>query len=221
MLRKCERCREEKEQFYFKGKKLVCKKCEREKLKTKIKKFEDKNLGLIALDCNLDKIYVIGKFFNFNYYTTVNDAVRLVENRIAQVYNSDTIYIVKSEEDIIIKEEVLERDRYICYYCGKFGNTVDHLVPKSKGGEYTHDNLVCACQKCNCKKDNISEEEFRDIKIRLRRERERKIEDIKRNKERDVNMKINEVVNRNVNNEMSKLDRMLQEVKNKNKCKWL
>ena len=43
-----------------------------------------------------------------------------------------------------------------CAYCGiKFRNlTQDHLIPLSKGGNYTKDNIVPSCRACNCKKNN-------------------------------------------------------------------
>ncbi len=54
------------------------------------------------------------------------------------------------------RQNVIWRDKNICQYCGnKFSIeklTVDHLVPKSRGGENTWTNLVAACKKCNQKK---------------------------------------------------------------------
>jgi len=52
------------------------------------------------------------------------------------------------------------RDNYTCAYCGKRCNddeiTIDHVIPSSKGGEWTWDNLVTCCLECNRKKkDNI------------------------------------------------------------------
>jgi 5-methylcytosine-specific restriction endonuclease McrA len=54
------------------------------------------------------------------------------------------------------KKNVLMRDRYVCQYCGKHNSklTVDHIIPKSYGGENTWLNTVTACQKCNTKKGN-------------------------------------------------------------------
>jgi 5-methylcytosine-specific restriction endonuclease McrA len=51
-----------------------------------------------------------------------------------------------------------ERDQYKCRYCGKdlkndSGNlSLDHVVPKSKGGKNNDDNLVTACAMCQWKK---------------------------------------------------------------------
>lgn len=53
------------------------------------------------------------------------------------------------------KRNVLKRDKYTCCYCGSKSNlTVDHVIPKSRGGGTNWENLVAACRKCNNKKDN-------------------------------------------------------------------
>jgi hypothetical protein len=55
-----------------------------------------------------------------------------------------------------IRIKVLQRDAYTCAYCGDVAAEVDHVYPKSKGGEDTLDNLVAACRSCNSrKKDTI------------------------------------------------------------------
>jgi hypothetical protein len=53
---------------------------------------------------------------------------------------------------------VFERDGYKCYKCGKqltrFDATLDHLVPVSKGGDNSYDNLSTCCLQCNSKRRN-------------------------------------------------------------------
>lgn len=44
------------------------------------------------------------------------------------------------------------RDGRRCAYCGGPGDTVDHVVPRSRGGSGHWDNLVCACRVCNNRK---------------------------------------------------------------------
>ncbi|MFQ6617067.1 MAG: HNH endonuclease, partial [Fidelibacterota bacterium] len=65
-------------------------------------------------------------------------------------------------EDIILsRKNILKRDRHRCQYCGN-GNvplTVDHVIPKVKGGLESWDNLVCACIECNNRKGNRTPEE--------------------------------------------------------------
>lgn len=52
------------------------------------------------------------------------------------------------------KREVLRRDNYICQYCGKHVPqlTIDHIIPRSQGGEHKWSNLVAACPACNHRK---------------------------------------------------------------------
>jgi len=59
----------------------------------------------------------------------------------------------------LTKKNVLLRDDYTCQYCGLRGErmmTVDHVVPRSRGGPSTWENLVCACMRCNNRKNNRS-----------------------------------------------------------------
>ena len=54
---------------------------------------------------------------------------------------------------------VFLRDRFCCQYCGQsFAThdlTFDHVIPKSKGGQTTWDNVVAACSPCNLRKGNL------------------------------------------------------------------
>jgi 5-methylcytosine-specific restriction endonuclease McrA len=54
----------------------------------------------------------------------------------------------------ITRRAVFARDRWTCQYCGhERGNlTVDHVIPRSKGGESTWDNIVTCCAPCNRRK---------------------------------------------------------------------
>ena len=50
---------------------------------------------------------------------------------------------------------VFLRDRFSCQYCGEKGDlTFDHLIPRSKGGRTTWQNVVTACSVCNLAKAN-------------------------------------------------------------------
>ncbi|WP_050613316.1 HNH endonuclease [Bacillus testis] len=49
-----------------------------------------------------------------------------------------------------LKERVLKRDKYTCQYCGKYGDTIDHLIPQSVYKIFTTEEMaVCACKRCN------------------------------------------------------------------------
>lgn len=51
-----------------------------------------------------------------------------------------------------IRAEILKRDNYICEYCGKEADSVDHIRPVCKGGTDDAANLVSSCRRCNSKK---------------------------------------------------------------------
>ena len=44
------------------------------------------------------------------------------------------------------------RDRYRCAYCGGRADTIDHVVPRSRGGAHSWQNCVASCAKCNHRK---------------------------------------------------------------------
>jgi 5-methylcytosine-specific restriction endonuclease McrA len=55
----------------------------------------------------------------------------------------------------ITRRAVFARDRWTCQYCGSRSNlTVDHVVPRSKGGPSSWENIVASCAPCNRRKGN-------------------------------------------------------------------
>src|SRR5262245_1621073 len=63
------------------------------------------------------------------------------------------------------RTHILMRDRYRCQYCGVRGNTfeltLDHIVPRSRGGHTVPENLCAACFPCNQRKGDRTPEEAR------------------------------------------------------------
>ena len=61
------------------------------------------------------------------------------------------------------RRNILARDKMMCQYCGIKCNsktaTLDHVMPKSRGGANSWDNIVTACHRCNNKKDNRTPQE--------------------------------------------------------------
>jgi 5-methylcytosine-specific restriction endonuclease McrA len=47
---------------------------------------------------------------------------------------------------------LMHRDRYRCAYCGGRAETIDHVVPRSRGGAHSWTNCVACCAKCNHRK---------------------------------------------------------------------
>ncbi len=55
----------------------------------------------------------------------------------------------------VSRREVFRRDQHTCQYCGHTKRlTIDHVIPRSKGGTHTWDNVVTACESCNSAKGN-------------------------------------------------------------------
>ena len=61
------------------------------------------------------------------------------------------------------RKNILMRDRYTCQYCGKVMQsgelTLDHVIPRSRSGETTWENLVACCHTCNNRKGNRTPDE--------------------------------------------------------------
>jgi 5-methylcytosine-specific restriction endonuclease McrA len=84
------------------------------------------------------------------------------------------VYFVKIPRRIalpVTRRGVLSRDHYTCQYCGvsppRKHLTVDHVLPRSRGGKTTWENVVTACEKCNGRKGSRTPTE---ANMRLRTE---------------------------------------------------
>ena len=52
----------------------------------------------------------------------------------------------------VSRRAVMARDAHQCQYCGARADSIDHVVPRSKGGPHSWDNVVAACRPCNVRK---------------------------------------------------------------------
>jgi 5-methylcytosine-specific restriction endonuclease McrA len=52
----------------------------------------------------------------------------------------------------VTRAGILRRDQRRCAYCGSRGDTIDHVVPKSRGGKHSWENCVACCARCNARK---------------------------------------------------------------------
>ena len=53
------------------------------------------------------------------------------------------------EGTVATRRGVLRRDNHECAYCGKAAATVDHVIPRSRGGDDSWENMVACCLRCN------------------------------------------------------------------------
>jgi len=68
---------------------------------------------------------------------------------------------------VLSRKNILKRDNHTCQYCGVHSTrlTIDHIVPRQKGGPDTWENLVTACVPCNTQKGHKSVSE---VKMKLK-----------------------------------------------------
>lgn len=59
------------------------------------------------------------------------------------------------------RRAVFARDTWTCQYCGARAETVDHVVPRSRGGVHAWGNVVAACRRCNTRKRDKTPAEAR------------------------------------------------------------
>jgi 5-methylcytosine-specific restriction endonuclease McrA len=64
------------------------------------------------------------------------------------------------------RRAVFARDNHKCQYCHAPAENIDHVVPRSRGGTHTWDNVVAACKACNARKEDRM---LHEINMRLRR----------------------------------------------------
>ncbi len=54
----------------------------------------------------------------------------------------------------LTRRAVFVRDGHRCQYCGASAESIDHVVPTSRGGEHVWENVVASCRRCNSAKED-------------------------------------------------------------------
>lgn len=93
-------------------------------------------------------------------FKVANPELELYKPSIIRVKKNMKVDFHKTK---LSRENVFKRDNYTCVYCpcdDRKKLTIDHVIPKSRGGKDTWENLVTACFDCNQEKDDLSLEEY-------------------------------------------------------------
>jgi len=57
------------------------------------------------------------------------------------------------------RRAVFARDNHCCQYCGGQADSIDHVMPRSRGGEHVWENVAAACRPCNLRKRDRTPDE--------------------------------------------------------------
>jgi len=82
-------------------------------------------------------------------------------DRPAVIILSRYVRVPMSRRVPVTRRGVLRRDDHRCGYCGKAASTIDHVLPRSRGGADSWENLVACCLRCNNLKSDRTPQEMR------------------------------------------------------------
>ena len=99
------------------------------------------------------------------------EIIREYDSVHSKYFNAAVVRLVVPSPDPYIifrkqkfsKKNIFLRDRFSCQYCTRMlsmrDGTIDHVLPRSKGGKTNYLNCVAACKPCNSRKDNKTPEQ--------------------------------------------------------------
>lgn len=64
------------------------------------------------------------------------------------------VHVPRQYRVAVNRRTVFARDGWRCQYCGAMAENLDHVIPRSKGGPHTWENVVAACRRCNTRKED-------------------------------------------------------------------
>jgi len=105
----------------------------------------------------------------------IREKAEVIENGRGDIHSVTSVFDVPSvirlthfirrprRQRKLTKHEVFQRDRYRCQYCGQESKdlTLDHVIPRRRGGEHRWENVVSACIRCNREKAGRTPDEAR------------------------------------------------------------
>lgn len=123
----------------------------------------------------MSKALVLNATYEPLCVVSVRRAVVLVLNQKAEVLHA-TEQLLRSERSSIAAPSVIRlahfvkvpfraraalnrravfaRDNSRCQYCGEAAESIDHVIPRSRGGQHVWENVVAACRPCNGRKED-------------------------------------------------------------------
>ena len=107
---------------------------------------------------NAKKAIIMMLLDKVDYVEKTNIFINSVNSKLLlpSIVKLKSYIYIKKRKLSLTRKNIFIRDNYICQYCNKkeCQLTIDHVVPKYKGGRDSWENLVSACSSCNLKKGN-------------------------------------------------------------------
>jgi 5-methylcytosine-specific restriction endonuclease McrA len=105
---------------------------------------------VLVLQAKAELLSETGKFFHASRVTFPEPSV---------VKLAHFVRVPHQAHVALNRRAVFARDGHRCQYCGAQAENIDHIVPRSKGGLHSWENVVAACRRCNARKrDHLLEE---------------------------------------------------------------
>ncbi len=100
---------------------------------------------LLVLDTKAELVHTTERVFRAEHLSVPEPSVvRLVRY----------VQIPRHYRVAVNRRTVFARDGSRCQYCGSAAENLDHVIPRSKGGPHTWENVVAACRRCNTRKED-------------------------------------------------------------------
>jgi 5-methylcytosine-specific restriction endonuclease McrA len=113
--------------------------------------------------CSVPKAFLL---VYMNKAEVINKAENEFLRSVSQVLAMPSVirlygYVTMPYKGVMLnRQNVFKRDGNRCVYCGnRHDLTLDHVIPRSKGGKTAWNNLVTACKRCNARKSDFTPEE--------------------------------------------------------------
>lgn len=142
---------------------------------------EEVHIPRTAPDLNAPRVLVLNASYEPLHVTSAKRAITLLQYGVAEVLQNSA-EVVRSPSTVLPipsvirlrryvrrprvhpvpfnRRNVLRRDTFACQYCGSGDDlTLDHVMPRSRGGRHGWDNVTTACRTCNQRKGNRTPEE--------------------------------------------------------------
>lgn len=111
------------------------------------------NTSVLVLNSSYEPIHITN--WKRAVVLLLKEKAQALSNRVIRLVNYVKLPLSRILSTKPSRQMIYKRDNHTCQYCGSTSRlTIDHVIPRCRGGEDTWENLVVACSSCNTKKGN-------------------------------------------------------------------